>query len=94
MTYSASTVSHFNEIIFRDLYSVCVGIGFPISIKLKVRLKQKKIEAIFFSLYQLINYIEKVGNNKIGFTLTNDEMITRKTFQAVSYFLRVFLSII
>ncbi len=42
ITYSASTVSHFNEIIFRDLYSVCVRNRFPISIKLKVRLKQKK----------------------------------------------------
>jgi hypothetical protein len=40
ITYSASTVSHFNEIIFRDLYSVCVENRFPISIKLKVRLKQ------------------------------------------------------
>jgi hypothetical protein len=47
MTYSASTVSHSNEIVFRDLYSVCVGIRFPTAIKLKVRLKQKKIEAIF-----------------------------------------------
>ncbi len=42
ITYSASTVSHFNEIIFRDLYSVCVENRFPISIKLKVRLKHKK----------------------------------------------------
>jgi hypothetical protein len=42
ITYSASTVSHFNEIIFRDLYSVCVVNRFPISIKLKVRLKHKK----------------------------------------------------
>jgi hypothetical protein len=41
ITYSASTVSHFNEIIFRDLHSVCVGNHFPPSIKLKVRLKQK-----------------------------------------------------
>ncbi len=41
ITYSASTVSHFNEIIFRDLYSVCVRNRFPISIKLKVRLKEK-----------------------------------------------------
>jgi hypothetical protein len=39
ITYSASTVSHFNEIIFRDLYSVCVRNRFPISVKLKVRLK-------------------------------------------------------
>jgi hypothetical protein len=38
ITYSASTVSHFNEIIFRDLYSVCVKNRFPITIKLKVRL--------------------------------------------------------
>ncbi len=42
ITYSASTVSHFNEIIFRDLYSVFVGNRFPISIKLKVRLKDNK----------------------------------------------------
>ncbi len=42
LTYSASTVSHFNEILFRDLYSVCVGNRFPISIKLKVKLKDKK----------------------------------------------------
>ena len=42
ITYSASTVSHFNQIIFRDLYSVCVINRFPISIKLKVRLKQKE----------------------------------------------------
>jgi hypothetical protein len=39
ITYSASTVSHFNEIIFRELYSLCVINRFPISIKLKVRLK-------------------------------------------------------
>ncbi len=39
ITYSASTVSHFNEIIFRDLYSVYVRNRFPIAIKLKVRLK-------------------------------------------------------
>ncbi len=38
ITYSASTVSHSNEIIFCDLYSVCVGNRFPIAIKLKVRL--------------------------------------------------------
>jgi hypothetical protein len=42
ITYSASTVSHFNEIIFRDLCSVCVENRFPIAIKFKVRLKQKK----------------------------------------------------
>jgi hypothetical protein len=43
ITYSASSVSHFNEIIFRDLYSVCVRNSFPISFKLKVRLKLKRI---------------------------------------------------
>jgi hypothetical protein len=43
ITYSASTVSHFNEIIFRDLYSVYVRNRFPISIKLKVRLNLTKV---------------------------------------------------
>ncbi len=42
ITYSASTVSHFNEIIFRHLYSVCVRNRFPIFIKSKVSLKWKK----------------------------------------------------
>jgi hypothetical protein len=41
ITYSASTVSHFNEVIFRDLYSVCVKNRFPVAVKFKVRLKQK-----------------------------------------------------
>lgn len=40
-----------------------------------------------------MNYIEKVRNNKIDFTLTDDEMIRRKTFEVVSFFLRVFFSI-
>jgi ABC-type transport system involved in cytochrome bd biosynthesis fused ATPase/permease subunit len=43
ITYSASSVSYFNEIIFRDLNSVCVRNSFPISFKLKVRLKLKRI---------------------------------------------------
>jgi hypothetical protein len=34
-----------------------------------------------------MNYIEKVGNNKIGFTLTNKLMITRSTFEFVSFFI-------
>jgi hypothetical protein len=37
ITYCASTVSHFNEIIFRDLCSVYVRNRFPNTIKLKVR---------------------------------------------------------
>ncbi len=41
ITYSASSVSHFNEIISHDLYSVRVRNRFPIYIKLKFRLKQK-----------------------------------------------------
>jgi hypothetical protein len=44
ITYSAASVSDFNEIILRDLYSVCVRDRFPTSFKLKVRLKVK----IFF----------------------------------------------
>jgi hypothetical protein len=38
-----------------------------------------------------MNYIEKVGNNKIGFTLTNNQLITRETFQCVSFFMNFFL---
>jgi hypothetical protein len=34
-----------------------------------------------------MDYIEKVGNNKIGFTLTNKFLITRETFQHVSRFI-------
>ncbi len=34
-----------------------------------------------------MNYIEKVGNNKIGFTLTNKLMITRSTFRSVRFFI-------
>jgi hypothetical protein len=36
ITYSASNVSQFNEIIFRDLYSIYVRNHFPTSFKLKV----------------------------------------------------------
>ena len=32
-----------------------------------------------------MNYIEKLSNNKIGFTLNNGVLITRETFQYVSY---------
>jgi hypothetical protein len=30
------------------------------------------------------NYIQKLGDNKIGFTLTNGVLITRSSFQFVS----------
>ncbi len=43
ITYSASTVSGFNERIFRDLYSLYVGNRFPVSIKMKVRMQVKKV---------------------------------------------------
>jgi hypothetical protein len=33
-----------------------------------------------------MDYIEKVANNKIGFTLINKLLITRETFQTVSRF--------
>jgi hypothetical protein len=39
-----------------------------------------------------MNYIEKVGNNKIGFTLTNNQLITRETFQSVGFFYEFFMN--
>jgi hypothetical protein len=39
ITYSASNVSQFNEIIFRDLHSIFVGNHFPTSVKLQVQNK-------------------------------------------------------
>jgi hypothetical protein len=32
-----------------------------------------------------MTHIEKVANNKIGFTFIYDDMITRKTFERVSF---------
>jgi hypothetical protein len=56
ITYSASTVSDFNERIFRDLYSVCVGNRFPVSIKMKVRTKVKKVfQAIKIFFHNFFN---------------------------------------
>jgi hypothetical protein len=85
ITYSASTVSHFNQIILRDLYSIYFRNYLPTSFKLKVRLKLKEFSSVNFFSQQLMNYIEKVENNKIGFTLTNKKLITRSTFQSVSF---------
>jgi len=36
VTYSASTVSHFNEKLYRSLHSIYVSFKFPLDIKLKV----------------------------------------------------------
>jgi hypothetical protein len=36
VTYSASTISHFNNIIVRDLYSICFNAKVPVLEKLKV----------------------------------------------------------
>jgi hypothetical protein len=36
VTYSASTISHFNSVIVRDLYSICFNAKVPILIKFKV----------------------------------------------------------
>jgi len=33
-----------------------------------------------------MTHIEKLANNKIGFTFIYDDMITRKTFEFVSFF--------
>ncbi len=51
-------------------------------------LKNSKNEFKF--LLQLMNYIEKLGNNKIGFTLNSGLPIKRRTFQYVSYFWKYF----
>jgi hypothetical protein len=37
ITYSASTVSHFNDILYKNLCSFCTENSFPIDIKIKVR---------------------------------------------------------
>jgi hypothetical protein len=57
--------------------------------KLKVSFEIDKRQKKFFGpifLLQLMNYIEKVGNNKIGFTFINDSLIKGSTFQIVSQF--------
>jgi len=35
---------------------------------------------------QLMDYMEKLSNNEIGFTFTNNILITRRTFKFVSIF--------
>jgi hypothetical protein len=88
-TYFASSISHFNYVLYRDLNSIYFNLNLRIDMKLKVSFeiekRQKKIFGHIF-LLQLMNYIEKVGNNKIGFTFINDSLIKRSTFQIVSQF--------
>jgi len=85
ITYSASSVSHFNHILFRDLNSVYVRNNFPIDIKFKVSFKFKiKWKITTISISQLLDYIEKLADNRIGFTLTNGVLIKRRTFEFVS----------
>ncbi len=43
ITYSTSTIWHFNERIFRDLFSICVRTRFSTLIKLKVRKKHNEV---------------------------------------------------
>ncbi len=43
ITYSASSVSHYNLILCKDLHSFCAKNSFPIDIKIKVRILKKKI---------------------------------------------------
>ncbi len=89
ITYSASSVSHFNHILYRNLCSLYAENCFSIGFKIKVRFKKQKNRLIkdFKYLFQLRNYIQKLGDNKIGFTLINGVLITRSSFHFVSLYL-------
>jgi hypothetical protein len=87
ITYSAASISDFNLILYKDLHSICAKNCFPIDIKIKVRFIKNlnnKMKKKFKNLFQLTNCIQKLGDNKIGFTLTNGVLITRSSFQFVS----------
>jgi hypothetical protein len=87
ITYSASSISHYNRVLFHDLYSFSVKNKLQIHSKLMVSIYLEKflLRKFFIETFlQLMSYIEKMANNKIGFTFTNDVMITRKTFEFVS----------
>jgi len=94
ITYSASSVSHYNLILCKDLHSFYAKNSFPIDIKIKVRILKKKIQKNtpikdLKLLFKLKNYIEKLGDNKIGFTLINGVLINRNSFQIVSIFVNI-----
>jgi hypothetical protein len=88
ITYSAFSVSDFNRILYKNLCSFSAENYFPFDIRIRVRLKTnsktKLKHVIKRILFQLRNDIEKLGDNKIGFTLINGVLITRNTFQLVS----------
>jgi hypothetical protein len=89
LTYFASSISHLNDVLYRDLNSIYFNFNLQIDMKLKVSFEienQTKKFCFLYFLLQLMNYIEKVGNNKIGFTFINDSLIKRSTFQIVSQF--------
>ncbi len=54
ITYSASTVSHSNQIILRNLYSIYFRNCLPTSFKLKVRLKLKEFSSVNF-FFTIVN---------------------------------------
>ncbi len=95
ITYSASSISHYNKVLFCDLYTFSVKNKLHIHSKLMVSNCWEKYfyEMLYKNFFlKLMSYIEKLANNKIGFTFINDVLITRKTFEFVSHLLKKSLS--